>query len=84
VNIFPGTSNWNFQSKNLTRMALFLSRVGWKKPVWKKPLVLTGKNQTEKPRHFKGKTGFSWVFGGFFNFYKDFAKIIYFKNIRKQ
>jgi hypothetical protein len=46
--------------------------VGWKKPVWKKPLVLTGKNQTEKPRHFKGKTGFSWVFGGFFNFYKDF------------
>jgi hypothetical protein len=46
----------------LKPLYFFFSRVGWKKPVWKKPLVLTGKNQTEKPRHFKGKTGFSWVF----------------------
>jgi hypothetical protein len=53
-------------------LSAIIFRVGWKKPAWKKPLVLTGKNQTEKPRHFKGKTGFSWVFGGFFNFYEDF------------
>jgi hypothetical protein len=45
-----------------------LSGWEWKKPVWKKPLVLTGKNRAEKPRNFKGKTGFSWVFGGFFMF----------------
>jgi hypothetical protein len=59
-----------------TNIIFIFARVGWKKP-----LVLTGKNQTEKPRVFKGKTGFSWGFGGFFNFYKDFAKIIYFKTL---
>jgi hypothetical protein len=46
-----------------------LSGWEWKKPAWKKPLVLTGKNRAEKPRHFKGKTGFSWVFHFLGRFY---------------
>jgi hypothetical protein len=41
----------------------------WKKPAWKKPLVLTGKNRAEKPRHFKGKTGFWWIFQFLGRFY---------------